>query len=74
MREATKLGLRGWVRNLSDGSVEVQVELTSSTDNVFIESLRRGPPLARVDQMVVNNKDLAPQSLSTFEILPDGRN
>jgi acylphosphatase len=46
---ATRLGLRGFVRNLEDGSVEV----VASGDMVSLDKLRSGladgPPSARVD-------------------------
>lgn len=47
----TRLGLSGTVRNLADGSVEVQAR----GDATGMEELRRrlagGPPLARVDSI-----------------------
>lgn len=35
--QADKLGLNGWVRNLSDGSVEIQVEGEKETLKRFLE-------------------------------------
>jgi acylphosphatase len=48
MRTAAHLGLRGWVRNRTDGSVEALV--TGAADDVaaMIEACREGPPGARV--------------------------
>ena len=48
-KEASGLGLDGWVRNLPDGSVEA---LFSGPDEVvrdMIGRCRSGPPLANVD-------------------------
>jgi acylphosphatase len=47
-RVAASLGLRGWVRNRSDGSVEALV--TGRPENVaaMIEACRKGPIGARV--------------------------
>lgn len=42
-REATALGLRGTVRNLDDGSVEVQVAGPADTVAAFLLTLRGGP-------------------------------
>jgi acylphosphatase len=41
------------VRNLEDGRVEVQVEGEQSRLETFIETLRKGPRLARVDDLQV---------------------
>ena len=48
-RAAEKLGLYGSVRNLPDGSVEVQVAGGINELAEFEESLRYGPLGARVD-------------------------
>jgi acylphosphatase len=49
-RKAIFLGLRGWVRNRDDGTVEGQVTGDILADvEAFREWLRKGPPGARVD-------------------------
>ena len=50
-REASALGLRGWVRNLPDGSVEARVVGERSAVAELKKRLREGPPLARVDRI-----------------------
>jgi acylphosphatase len=57
-REARALGLRGTVRNLDDGSVQVDVEAHPEPLEDFHTRLRLGPPLARVDEI----EDLEPGS------------
>jgi acylphosphatase len=47
--EGRRLGLSGWVRNLSDGGVEVWAEGPAVKLDDFLQWLRRGPPGARVD-------------------------
>ena len=47
--EAEKLGLRGWVRNLVDGSVEVDGEGDRVHLETFLAFLHRGPLGAHVD-------------------------
>ena len=47
-REAMRLGLTGWVRNLSDGSVEAVAEGSPEALEEFIAWCRHGPPQARV--------------------------
>ena len=43
--------LRGWVRNLPDGRVEVVCEGDAQTIERFARMLRQGPPGARVDNV-----------------------
>ena len=50
---ACRMGLRGGVRNLDDGRVEIEVEGDRPTAEAFLELLRTGPPLARVDDVQV---------------------
>ena len=56
-RKAMELGIRGAVRNLDDGSVEI---LASSTDKEFIifeNWCRVGPSNARVDRLEISELD-----------------
>ena len=54
-RQATKLGLSGYVRNLSTGeAVEVQAEGERKQLEKLIGSLEVGPPTARVGKVVTN--------------------
>jgi len=50
-RQATGLGLRGTVRNLADGAVEVHVAGPAGTVADFLASLQRGPPGSRVTRV-----------------------
>jgi acylphosphatase len=47
--EARRLGVAGWVRNLSDGRVEVLAEGDRAALDGLVRFCRRGPPAARVD-------------------------
>jgi len=47
-RRAQGLGLQGWVRNCSDGSVEAVFEGEEKSVEQALEAVRRGPELARV--------------------------
>lgn len=51
--KAQKAQLTGWIRNLQDGSVECEVEGPREAIEQFIEELKKGPPLARVDHLDV---------------------
>ena len=54
-RQATKLGLSGYVRNLpTGGAVEVQAEGERKQLEKLIGSLKVGPPTARVGKVVTN--------------------
>ena len=53
---AQKLGLTGWVRNLPDGRVEVIAEGKEENIGKLIKFLRRGPFLARVDNLDIKKE------------------
>jgi acylphosphatase len=50
-REATRLGLRGWVRNRPDGSVQALVAGEDGALATLIDAAHRGPPSARVERI-----------------------
>jgi acylphosphatase len=51
MRVAAEYGLRGWVRNRADGTVEMLVTGTDDAAAAMIAAARRGPPAARVSDV-----------------------
>ncbi len=51
--EARRLGLRGMVRNLADGSVEAEAEGERAVVEQLVRWCHRGPPSARVDDVEV---------------------
>jgi acylphosphatase len=57
LREAERLGLSGWVRNRLDGSVEALVAGDAATLDAIAAWARRGPALARVDAVAVEDVD-----------------
>ncbi len=58
---ARGLGIRGWVRNRRDGSVEMLVQGDEAAVQRMIELCRDGPPAARVSQIDVEvSEETAP--------------
>jgi acylphosphatase len=57
--EARRLGAAGWVRNLSDGSVEVLAQGEVAAIDRLVTWLRRGPSLARVTAIDVDDAPAA---------------
>jgi len=51
VREASRLGLYGWVRNRRDGTVEAVVAGDGAAVQALLTLCRRGPSLARVDRI-----------------------
>jgi len=54
VREARRLGLRGWVRNADDGSVELEAEGAPAALADFLAWLHRGPAGAFVGGVEVH--------------------
>lgn len=50
---ARELGVRGWVRNRRDGTVEMLVHGDEGAVERMIARCREGPPAARVDRIDV---------------------
>ena len=66
-REAHILGIAGWVRNNSDGTVEVLAQGTRDQLAGLHARLREGPRAARVDSVEVSDESPTPR-LSSFGI------
>jgi acylphosphatase len=64
MTTALRLGLTGWVRNRIDGAVEALIVGDDHLVGEMIDACRRGPSMARVD-----NVDIEPVDL---DVLPQG--
>lgn len=61
LRQARKLGLNGWVRNVSDGSVESLVDAPEAHHVAFESILREGPRFSDVQLvLVVDELDQSP--------------
>jgi acylphosphatase len=56
-RTAASLGLRGWVRNRRDGSVEALVTGRPENVTAMVDAAHRGPPGARVAEVTATPED-----------------
>jgi len=56
-RTAAALGLRGWVRNRVDGSVELLATGPSQAVADFVKTCRHGPRAARVAAVMVSDAE-----------------
>jgi acylphosphatase len=66
-REARALGISGWVRNNSDGSVEVLASGTREQLSALRSRLQQGPRASRVDNVEEADANSVP-GLNTFRI------
>ena len=66
-REAKTLGISGWVRNNSDGSVQVLATGTRDQLSALRSRLQQGPRAARVDDVEESEANPVP-GLKTFRI------
>jgi acylphosphatase len=64
--QARELGVSGWVRNASDGSVEAHLEGEEATVKALIDRLREGPPSADVED--VDAEEAAAVGVNGFEV------
>jgi len=52
-KEATRLRLKGWVRNTEDGAVETEAEGEKKSLETFVAWCRKGPSSAEVSKVEV---------------------
>ncbi len=56
-RKANELNIKGWVKNLPDGRVEVVAQGVPVTIKKFLEYLHKGPYGARVDDVKIKEEE-----------------
>lgn len=66
---ANELGVKGWVRNRPDGSVEALGAGSPGVLEEWVRRLRQGPPLSRVENLDVQ-MGISPAPNCEFEIRP----
>ena len=55
---ASSLSLTGWVRNLDNGMVELEVKGNDDSVNKYISTITKGNRFIRVDDYSIKKKDL----------------
>jgi acylphosphatase len=68
--EARRLGISGWVRNRSDGRVELEAEGTREDVEQFLDWCRRGPAFAEVSRVDVLARENEAPTHDGFTIQP----
>lgn len=66
-QKANKIGIKGWVKNTIDQSVLVLAQGNETDLKTFIDFLRIGPTLSRVDK-ISNIKMNLHKELNSFDI------
>ena len=64
--EAQTLGVTGWVRNCTDGSVEAQLEGREEAVEELIDLMREGPPGANAESVEAEEADA--EGLASFDV------
>lgn len=67
MLRAREAGLKGWVRNLPDGTVETVAQGDQTALESFLEFLHDGPPAAHVTHVEVQWQESS-TALGDFEV------
>jgi acylphosphatase len=65
-REAERQGVGGWVRNLTDGSVEAELEGRQAAVDAVVVWMGDGPALAKVEDITVTS--VAPTGETIFSV------
>lgn len=66
VNQARALGVAGWVRNASDGTVEAHVEGDDDAVTKMLEGMRQGPSQARVEDL--SAETIEPLGVSGFSV------
>ena len=57
-KKAKKMGITGWVRNLSDGRVEAMLQGEEEKLNELIKHIRSGPYFSEVKNVIVKEEKM----------------
>ena len=65
-RKAAELGLKGYARNLEDGTVEVVAQGQENKISELVEFMRKSPGFSKVEDIKMKHKE--PENFAGFEI------
>ncbi|HLC50299.1 MAG TPA: acylphosphatase [Candidatus Nanoarchaeia archaeon] len=65
-KKANELGLKGYAKNLSDGTVEVVAEGSEEKINQLIDFIKNNPGYSKVEEVKVSHKEH--NNFKSFEI------
>ena len=66
-QQAQRFSVKGWVRNLENGSVEIQAEGDADSMNHFLDKVRSGPAFSYVSN--VDTKEIPLEGRERFSIV-----
>ena len=65
-RMASQIGIKGWIRNTDDGTIEILAQGSESQLSEFERWCRTGPPVAKIDS--VEKEDMECGECVCFEV------
>ena len=66
-KKAEELGLKGYAKNIDNGSVEVVVQGKDDKIKLLVEFLKASPGYSNVDSIKIKNKEF--ENLKDFRVL-----
>ena len=64
---ADQLGVKGWIKNLSDKNVEIRATASEELLQKLIDWCKQGPPKARVEEVIA--EELSLEEFNGFRII-----
>ena len=68
MKNAQDLNIKGWVKNMRDGTVEAVIAGAQKNIEEMVDRLKEGPRTARVDSIEKLDEEIEPSEYSDFSI------
>lgn len=65
-KKAEELGIKGYAKNLQNGTVEIIVEGDEEKINELIDFIKKGPGIARVKDIKLKHKK--PENFKSFKV------
>ncbi len=65
-KKAEELNLKGYAKNIQDGTVEIAAEGNEEKIKELIEFIKKGPGIAKVENIKIKNKES--ENFKDFEI------